>query len=64
MQAPIAFENGQETGCVTTALLVSVKTNTVFMRCSTDGLPLSAILCKPAHEQEKRDTSALGQSKN
>jgi hypothetical protein len=27
-------------------------------------LPLSAILCKLAHEQEQRDTSALGKSKN
>jgi hypothetical protein len=45
-------------------LLVSVKDNAVFMRCSTDGLPLSAILCKLAHEQEQRKTSALGNSKN
>jgi hypothetical protein len=27
-------------------------------------LPLSAILCKLAHEQEQHDTSALGKSKN
>jgi hypothetical protein len=27
-------------------------------------LPLSAILCKLAHEQEQRDTSALGKNKN
>jgi hypothetical protein len=33
------------------------------MRCSTDSLPLSAILCKLAHEQEQRDTSALWKSK-
>jgi hypothetical protein len=61
MKEPIAFENGH---CVTTALLVSVKVNIVFMCCSIDSLPLSAILCKLAHEQEQRDTSALGKSKN
>jgi hypothetical protein len=37
---------------------------TAFMCCSTDSLPLSAILCKLAHEQEQRDTSALRKSKN
>jgi hypothetical protein len=34
------------------------------MRCSTDSFPLSAILCKLDYEQEQRDTSALGKSKN
>jgi hypothetical protein len=41
-------------------LFVSVRKNAVFMRC----VPLSAILCKLAHEQEQRDTSAIGKSKN
>jgi hypothetical protein len=27
-------------------------------------LPMSAILCKLAHEQKQRDTNALGKSKN
>jgi hypothetical protein len=31
---------------------------------STGSLPLSAILYKLAHEQEQRDTSTLGKSKN
>jgi hypothetical protein len=34
------------------------------MSGSIDSLPLSAILCILAHEQEQRDTSALGKSKN
>jgi hypothetical protein len=50
--------------CVTTTLLVSVKNNTVFMHCSTDSLPLSAIWCKLAHERAQHDTSVLGKSKN
>jgi hypothetical protein len=31
---------------------------------STASLPLSAILCKLAHEQQQNDTSTLGESKN
>jgi hypothetical protein len=56
MKAPIAFENGHETArlCVTTAFLVSVKDNTVFMCYSIDSLPLSAIFRKRTHEQEQR----------
>jgi hypothetical protein len=46
--------------CVTRTLLVSVKSNVVFIRC---GL-LSVILGKMPHEQEQRDTSVLGKSKN
>jgi hypothetical protein len=57
------LENGYEAAPVTTALLVSVKNN-VFMYCSTDSLALSGIFCKMAHEQEQRDASALGKSKN
>jgi hypothetical protein len=38
------------------------KEHRCFMRCSTDSLPFSAILCKLAHEQEQRDTSALGKN--
>jgi hypothetical protein len=34
------------------------------MHCSTDSLPLSAVLYKMVHEQEQCDTSALGKSKN
>jgi hypothetical protein len=64
MKAPIAFENGYETACVTTMFLGSIKSNAVLMRCSKYGLPSSAILCKLAHAQEQRDTSTLGKSKN
>jgi hypothetical protein len=40
----------------------TVKNNNLML--STNTFPLSAILYKLAHEQEQRDTSALGKSKN
>jgi hypothetical protein len=61
---PLCLKMGTNHPCVTTTLLVSVKNNTVFMCCSTDSLPLFAIMCKLAHEQEQHNTSMFGRSKN